>query len=45
MGPDAASSGDGLFGYDVDVALGARNEAWVFSGAPKAGFKDLENLN
>ena len=36
--PDAASSADGLFGYDVDVALGARNRAWVFSGAPKVGF-------
>ena len=36
--PDAASSPDGLFGYDVDVAVGERNKAWVFSGAPKGGF-------
>ena len=39
VAPDAASSPDGLFGYDVDVALSGRGDtAWVFSGAPKAGF-------
>ena len=43
--PDASSSADGLFGYDVDVALGGRNKAWVFSGAPKEGFSIYNQIN